>query len=642
MPSFSSLKNNLISEYGNLSEGFAVAFIGGILCAFAGVNIPIGVVGILCAVCLGLLFLKQAYRFRPILILSFFGILGIGAVSYRMKNVSAPILEKPVYQAILTGTVTEVTHLMSEQKIVLSNVRQLNNQTLQTPDKIRLKFNQAEPLLSVGDNLRVQADIRPPRQPILPHSFNEARTLYFQKIGAVGFVHKILSLQKGENSFRTETDKIRSAIRLRIQQILPDETARIAIPLTIGEQGVVSPELYDLFRRGGIVHILSVSGFHLSLLALFLFFLIRGFLSLFPAISEYLSPKKIAAVVTLLGTGSYILISGMQVPAIRSWIMIAIVLIATFFDRNALSIRSLSIAAVFILLIKPELIFNIGFQLSFTAVLIIVCLYRPLRQRLLPQFKDNRLLRFMRAVIGFMIMTFLITLATTPLVIYHFNQLAPYSILGNVLCTTILSFWVMPCLFLAIPLIPAGGDGLFLKGAGVGINYIVAVCDKIKDLPFSIINLPSGSEEALLIFMTGLILFCLMKTRLRLIGMLLCLIGVVANHTIARPDILIGDRGQTVAIREDNGKLRFLKLYPRSNTAQVWLQNNGEEKEQISISPSDTYQVKGKIISFDTESCPTADICLLSNDIKTGNRTYPINQNYLIYIQSGKINVKSP
>ena len=221
-----------------------------------------------------------------------------------------------------------------------------------------------------------------------------------------------------------------------------------------------------------------------------------------------------------------------------------------------------------------------------------------------------------------------------PLTLYHFNQYAPYSIFGNVLTGLILSFWVMPCLFLGLLLMPLGFDSFCFRFAGFGINYITAICDKIYHWPFSFIRVPTFDTGALCLMMLGIILTCMMKTKLRIIGIFLCLVGMIWAPLTPRPDILIGDKGQTTAVREETGQLKFLSIRPNSQTAKIWLIKNGEEPvwKDVSTYPPPLIQFKKKKISLDSETCPGADLCL---------KNYPKDQTYLIYI-SDKIRIKTP
>lgn len=635
------LKNYFNIELKNISSFYIVLFIAGILTALSfsvGESVFVHLITSL------IILLGFTYRFRflkPIVYFLFFFTLGLAVMTYRINHTQTPMISKPLYNIELTGTVLDSSSLFNAQKIILSNVRFLNHPTSQTPTKIKLTYSKTTPLLKTGDTVKVRAFLRPPMPPVIPDMYHEKRMSFFQGIGAIGKIDSILEVRPNSSSFYSNLTSVRQTIADRIQSAMPEETARVAIPLTIGEQGVVSEHLYTIFRSAGIIHVLSVSGFHLSLLAAFIFFLTRSLLSFFPYIVEHFSTKKIAAVIALIIAGCYILISGMQAPAIRSFIMLAIVLIALLFNRNALSVRSLSIAAFVILFFAPDMILNIGFQLSFTAVLVLTTLYPQLRLWLFPDKPTSFVRRFFVLLGCLLLLDFLITLTTLPLTVYHFKQLAPYTLIGNLLTTAVLSFWIMPLLFLGLILIPFGLETVFFKAAAVGLSYVIGLCEQITNLPYSLITISPFNLTGLLFIIGGILLICLMKTRLRFIGMFIILIGFIISFQSERPSLLIGDKGQTVAVYQDK-ELRFLSRAQNDWTARNWLSYYGQSETPEILGIPNVLYLNGKRISFHSKTCPNADLCLLAHPNPKEKNALSLFENgvRLFYIDSEKIRIK--
>ncbi len=641
MIKISPLKNYFNIELKNISSFYIVLFIAGILTALSAR--PTESVFLNLTTALTILF-GFTYRFRflkPIVHFLFFFTLGLAVMTYRINHTQTQMISKPLYDIELTGTVLEASSLLTSQKIILSNVQFLNHQTSQTPTKIKLTYSEITPLLKTGDTIKIRAFLRPPMPPVIPDMYNEKRMSFFQGIGAIGKIDSILEVRPNSSSLNSKLTSVRQTIANRIQSAMPEETARIAIPLTIGEQGVVSDHLYTIFRSSGIIHILSVSGFHLSLLAAFIFFLTRSLLSFFPYIVEHFSTKKIAAVIALIVAGCYILISGMQTPAIRSFIMLAIVLIALIFNRNALSVRSLSVAALVILFFAPDMILNIGFQLSFTAVLVLTTLYPQLRLWLFPNKPTSFLRRFLVLLGCLLLLDFLITLATLPLTIYHFKQFAPYTLVGNLLTTAVLSFWVMPLLFMGLILIPFGLETFFFKAAALGLSYVIGLCEQITNLPYSLITISPFNLTGLLFILSGLLCICLMRTRLRLIGMFIILIGFIISFQSERPSLLIGDKGQTIAVYQDK-ELRFLSRAKNDWTAQNWLTYYGQSENPKSRGIPNVLHLNGKRISFHPKTCQNADLCLLPHLNPKEKNALSLFENgvRLFYIDPEKIRIK--
>ena len=610
-----SLKTCVITEMQHPTAFYLMAFLGGILWTFGPGPVSPSVIGLIGG--LGILG-AIATRLNPIgkmtggLLLC----LGLGlGLTRAVVQDTGPRLERPASHVVLTGRVRQASLNPDFQRIVLDEVRIRNQPTLHTLDRVRLKLPRAALAVSVGDRVRLTAFLRPPMKPIYPGAYDERRRLALQRIGAVGQSDQISDVIPAVPGPVAGIETLRQFIGQRLTTLLPDAVARVAIPLTIGDQSGVSPHLYQIFRSAGIIHVLSVSGFHLSLLILFVCMVVRTLWALVPALSERFSGKKAAVVAALTAATGYILISGMQVPALRSWIMVAVVLIGLLFNRNALSCRSLTIAAFALLMIDPSLILEIGFQLSFMAVLVLVTLYPMLRRLIFPNRQIGLLGRITGFIGGLLISDILITLATAPLVIYHFNQYPVFSFIGNFLTGTVLSFWIMPLLFIGLILMPFGWDAWAVRAAGTGLEYVIAVCEKIDSWPHALITLPTYTPTAVVLMSGGVMVLCLMRTYLRWAGLMLMICGLTIALLTPRPDVLIGDYGQTVAVRGEDGHLHLLIRGPSVYTARQWYLHDGDNPDSLPRPRGkhlpDMIRVRGRRVAFTRDSCYRADVCVI-------------------------------
>jgi competence protein ComEC len=166
----------------------------------------------------------------------------------------------------------------------------------------------------------------------------------------------------------TRVDALKAAVNTRIRAVLPDETGEIAAALITGERGGVSQEVTEAMRDSGLAHILSISGLHMAIMAGTVFWLARALLALVPGLALRYPIKKWAAAVALGAACFYLALSGAAVPTVRFWIMMSIVLIAVMLDRPALTMGNVALAALVILLVAPESLFDPSFEMSFAAV----------------------------------------------------------------------------------------------------------------------------------------------------------------------------------------------------------------------------------------------------------------------------------
>ena len=161
--------------------------------------------------------------------------------------------------------------------------------------------------------------------------------------------------------------------------VLPGETGAIAVALITGERGGITAATNAAYRDSGLIHILSISGLHMTIMAGAMFFTARFLLSLFPALVLRFDIRKWAAVAGALGALGYLLISGASPPAVRSFLMVLIMFMAILLDRPALALRNVALAALVMLVVTPESLIDVGFQMSFAAVVALIAGYEAWR-----------------------------------------------------------------------------------------------------------------------------------------------------------------------------------------------------------------------------------------------------------------------
>ena len=538
-------------------------------------------------VCLALFIWRRYFLIKLLL----FFCLGVSITTIRTHFIHTTFLPFPLKNQQISGTIDQSFFTKTGQTIVV------NNPTINgipfINKKIRLSFDQSTPSLQVGDSIHFVSTIYAPRP-------NQARRFFYQGITAQGKIKKLLEHTPGNHPF---LDNFRAQIISRLQTHLSDKQAQIAIPLVVGEQQVVSSELYDIYRKAGIAHVLSVSGFHMALLAGFVFFLIRGLLALLPSSEKfYLSSKKIAAVVAFCVTGLYLLISGQQVPAIRSFLMISLVFLGILTDRKTFSLYTLLLVGFCLLLFRPEWITSVSFQFSFIAVMILVGLFEDLTHK-------TSKIHFGRIIYTALTANILITLALAPFVIYHFNQFNPYGVLGNLATSILFSIWVMPMLFIGTMAIPFHLEGVFFKAAGFALEFITDIAQSIAEWPYSEIIVPTFSGFGLMIISFGLCMLCLIKNKYRLCGLLIILLGFILGYlTINQPDLIVADKGRVILARNTDRTVS-IKGNPKSWMAKQLLKQNGQSDAPPIT--TDHIDIKGYKIALEASACPEADLAIL-------------------------------
>jgi competence protein ComEC len=340
----------------------------------------------------------------------------------------------------------------------------------------------------------------------------------------------------------------------------------------------------EAMRISGLYHVLSISGLHMAIVTGVIFAFIRGGLALIPGFALRYPIKKWTALVALIGVSFYMVLAGADAPTLRSFIMIALVLFGVMLDRPAVTLRTLAIAAFVVLTLTPEAILNPGFQMSFAATLALVSIYQQIAPGILaaPPSGGGPAWRLSASASKWLLAgaltSLLAGLATTPYAAFHFQRLAPYGLIANVLAMPAISFVIMPMAVLGVVLIPLGYDALAWKAMGWGIDVMLAIARRVAELPGAEGRIPAFSVTALVFATLGLLLLAIPVSRLKWLGVPLFAAAFVLAATTPRPDILIDPGARTVAVRGADGKLSILNAKQARISAETWLAADGDAR----------------------------------------------------------------
>ena len=592
---------------GRLLPWFAVAFGTGIVLYFAADHepawwaaCPLAVVAAISAVLL---------RRRPIAFVAALGFFamsaGFAVATLKTALVDHPLLRYPAYSVSLAGFVELRDESQKSDRFVLRVERIEGNRIVDKPERVRLSVRRglAPP---AGAFVEVKAQLNPPLPPLRPGSYDFARDLYFQRLGASGFVHgavKVVTppaaatMRMRVNAF---VQGLRDAIDARIRSVLSGDVGSIASALITGKRDAITPFVYDAMFVSGIGHVLSISGYHMAVVAGIVFFILRALLALIPGLADRMPIKKWAAFGALLVTAFYLVLSGAEVATQRSFIMIAIVLIAVMLDRPVLTLRSVTIAALLVLLFAPEAVVHPSFQMSFAATLALIAVYahglplaRPGKESSLGA---RAALWGVNEIISLVLASLVAGLATTPYAAFHFHRIAPYGVLANLLAMPVVSAWVMPMGILGVVAMPFGFDGIFWRQMGYGIEWMDAVALWVTSLPGAFGRVTSFGTGPLLLATAGLLVIGLLKTPLRWSGAAFVALAIVLAARTPVPDILVAADGRAFAVRGADGRLAFHHTGSDTFATREWLSADADGRD-----PSD--KGLGDGIACDSTGC---------------------------------------
>jgi len=513
---------------------------------------------------------------------------GFAAATIKTALIAHPVLRAYASSVTVAGFVELREESQHTDRFVLRVERIAGARIDNPPQRVRLSVKRglAPP---AGAFIEAKALLDPPLQPLEPGSYDFARDLYFQGIGASGFVRgpvKIVTAPPSQGLLARAdalVQQLRDTIDARIRAVLPGDEGAIAAMLINGRRDAIDQHLYDSMFVSGIGHVLSISGYHMAVVAGAIFFIIRAVLALIPGLAERAPIKKWAALTALAVTGFYLLLSGNQVATQRSFIMIAVVLAGVLFDRPTVTMRTLTVAALVVLVFAPQAVVHPSFQMSFAATLALIAGYEKgavkLHGRADSSFGARAALWGVNEIIALVFASLLAGLATTPYAAYHFHRMAPYGVLANLLAMPVVSAWVMPMGILGVIAMPFGFDAPCWRLMGYGIEWMDTVALWVASLPGAFGRVTAFGTGPLLVLTAALVIVGLLKTPLRWGGFMLAAAAILWALSVPAPDVLIGHDGRSFAVRGADG--RFAVHHAGGDTFAIreWLAADGDGRD---------------------------------------------------------------
>ncbi len=460
----------------------------------------------------------------------------------RTISINIPLLEKePEKPTAFFATIESCNHTENGLNFIVKNINSpfLLNKLFLTW-KGEKAINTGENYMP-GDRLSIFAQLSPLRNQAFPEQYDFKKQQYFNGISARGFIFstpKKVQNYLAVDSVELKIEKFRHKINEKIDSILDKDIASIAKAIITGTKAGISKKLRENFTLSGTAHILAISGLHIGIIGIFIFWISRLLLNLFLQISMFMNVKKIAALISLIGVILYYFISGCSVSALRALIMHSLVIIGIIINRKALTMRSVAIAAMIILILSPEVIMFPSFQLSFSAVIAIVSFYE----------KHWNFSSYLGMIFNIIATTLVASLATSIFSIFIFNQLTLNSIFANIFAIPLMTFFIMP--MSVISLIFLIFDIIFpLKILAYGIKGLINLIEYSSQLPGSLFIMPTPSDFTMCIFIFSGLILSLLHYNVRLLGILGIFIGCVFYYFEERPKIIISPYAKAYGIK---------------------------------------------------------------------------------------------
>jgi competence protein ComEC len=505
---------------------------------------------------------------------------GFANAALKTARVAHGVLARPVYSASLKGFVETHEERERTDRFVLRVVEMESARLPAKLQRVRLsvKKGTAPP---VGSFVMLKARLLPPLGPLRPGSYDFARDMYFAGLGASGFAMGSVTPVEPPFSggwalrYAAYMQDTRDTIDTRIRAALAGDRRAIATALLTGRRDAISAPVNDAMFISGLGHVLSISGYHMAVVAGVVFFAVRALLALIPALTVTFPIKKWSAAAALVAAAFYLLLSGAEVATQRSFFMTAVVLIAIMVDRRAVTFRTLAVAAMVVLLIAPEALVHPSFQMSFAATLGLVALVQIGVPALFASPDHSATARAAlwggREVAMLALASLIAGLATMPYAAFHFHRITPYGLIANLAAMPVVSALVMPAGLLGMAAMPFGFDGVFWHLMGLGIDWMIAVALWVAALPGAVGRIAAFGIGPLIAASAGIVLLGLLRTPLRWSGGAAIALAAVWAATTPRPDVLISAEANNIAVRGRDGRLHLIRTAKDAFLVKEWL-----------------------------------------------------------------------
>ncbi|SHI88292.1 competence protein ComEC [Shimia gijangensis] len=572
-----------------------------------------------------LVFASRAIEeFTPVILAISVVLLGILLGAFRAHQVAAPVLGYRYYGAV-EGTIVGMDRSGSDKlRLTLKDVLLERTSQAKTPRYVRVSLHGDQEFVDPVPGLRVvlTAHLSPPSGAVEPGGFDFQRHAWFREIGGVGYSRTpVLAIEPPPETL--SLFGLRMAMSRHIQSHLGGEVGGFAAAVSTGDRSGIHKSTVEALRASNLAHLLAISGLHLGLLAGFVFAVVRFGLALVPPLVLRVPSKKAAAAVALAASAGYLALSGGNVATQRAFIMAAVALIAVMLDRRALSLRAVALAAIIVMVMRPEAILGPGFQMSFAATTALVAVFGLMRDH-----DGFGLPRWARPVASVVISSLVAGLATAPIAAAHFNVVAHYGLPANLLAVPVMGIIVVPAAVLAVCLAPVGLEGIGLWAMGAGLEWILSVAHFFAERPNARGFVPGPPAMVIPVFSLGMLVLILWQGKARAVG--LVAVGFAATLWVQseRPKILVSDTGGLVGVMTENGRV-LSKPRGQGFVALNWLENDGDPVDQtkaaersgveaghlfeVKVGEKRLLHVQGKKASLAFDTCVANEIVVFTH-----------------------------
>ncbi|WP_299228412.1 ComEC/Rec2 family competence protein [uncultured Psychroserpens sp.] len=466
------------------------------------------------------------------------------------------------------------------------DIIKLNDKTVDGKMLLNVKKDNLKTTYNVDEILVVNTFIKPIKSPLNPNQFDYSSYLKKQYIYHQLFVgnNSILKINSNQTTIYGHADKLRKHINKKIDKYnFKPEVINIVNALILGQRQNMDKITYENYAKAGAIHILAVSGLHIGIILLLLNFIFKPLLYLKHG-------KAIRVILILILLWSFAVVAGLSASVTRAVTMFSIIALAMHLKRTANIYNTLAISIFILLLFKPMFLFDVGFQMSYLAVLSIVSIQPMIYKLWIPKWK----------IINYFWQIFTVTIAAqfgvVPVSLYYFHQFPGLFIISNMAIIPFLGI----ILGLGIIIIVLALCNLLPKSLASLYDNLISSMNSLvnwvsKQEPFLIKDVSFNLLHVILAYTIIIIIVLLIKkpnfkrVLLLCIGILLIQIGFIVNkiETSKNAFVIFHKSRHTIIAQKTNTHLK------------VWHNLNGSSVKNTIVN---NFKIGNFIKSIDQDS----------------------------------------
>ncbi len=435
-----------------------------------------------------LFFLCRRYR-RLSLLFLFLVVFVVSNLRYPLQFPSRQEIihiDQLAKKVTLTGSVTDIRQLTEGRSWLELSVASVATKKqpieLKSPLLVRLYLGEGTDQIFPGDVIRCKSRMRQPRLFGTPGEFDWPRYLASQHIDMTAWVKnadKISILNRQKDGVYRQIVLWRSRIAETIQELMPENRAYLVRALVLGEGRVIPDSIRKTLAKSGISHLFAISGLHLGMIAFLGYRLLLCFYRRSSRLLNWQPPQRVLPLVLLPFLFGYLLLTGDAVSTRRAFVLVGLVALFLLWRYYVNPLLLLASLALLSLLVNPLLLWQAGWQLSFSGAAGIL-LWQPVWQHLG---------RDIRSCFRYPLQLFLVTvaamLATLPLVLFNFHLLAPVGVIANLICVPLVTLLALPLGFSGLvfyPFFPWLSEQL-LQLCGFVLDFVLSLANWFTAIP---------------------------------------------------------------------------------------------------------------------------------------------------------------